>query len=491
MIKKRSLILLILVFALLLTGCDEVYEPTDKIGVLGTEREQDKVSRGVLDELELVYYEDMDQNPITTQNSYNHELLKLVYSPLVMLNSNFEPVCVLAESFAVEGSSVRVQLKEGLTFSDGSPVTAADVVASYNAAKAASTSPYYSQLEKFTSFKAEGELTFIANLALADIDAASSLDLPIMQAGKNLVGCGPYVFSQYNGETVLVKNENYFKSANVGRIKLRSAESLQQIQNLFLVGQLDMLIMDKSIDSTLISSRDYDIVNYNSSTMVFLGVNSQRPALSEGSVRRAISDCIDRSYLRDQTMVGWADATVYPFSPNWYRCSGIEPLPQADTAAAKEQLKGVGELSLLVTDSSNNLKDVASRIAEFLANMGVKINVTVLDSESYHKQIAAGEYDLYLGQTKLKRDMDSTFLFSTDRTINLQSANSAQLDQAYENYKAGNITLLEYCNIWREYTPVIPLFFQKNALFVTKGVTGITANNSFAVYGDITSITLS
>lgn len=491
MLKRKSLIVIIMVLALFLSGCDEVYEQQGDLGVLGDDNSQQQPERGVLDELALVYYEDMDQNPITTQNSYNHELLKLVYSPLIMLGSDFEPECVLAESFEVTDDAVTVRLREGLKFSDGSAVTASDVVKSFNAAKSSQSSPYNSQLAGFTRFEAASELIFVAHLSEADIDAASFLDLPILKEGSQLIGCGPYMFSQYNGETVLVKNPEYFKEAKVERIKLRSAVSEQQMQNLFLVGELDMLIVDKSIDSTLISSRDYDIINYSSSTMVFLGVNSTRPNLTESSVRKALSDCIDRAYLRDQTMVGRADATIYPFSPQWYRFDGIEPLPVADTTAAAEQLKQIGELNLIVTDGSNVLKEVAERAAEFIRDAGAQVNITVLDSESYHAAIAAGEYDLYLGQTKLARDMDSTFLFSTGRALNLQSAASDELDQAYQSYKSGDITLMEYCNAWRELTPIIPLFFQKHALFVTKGVAGISSNSSYSVYGDFTGITLS
>ena len=446
-----------------------------------------------LESFGLAYQPDYGLQPYNCQSLNNRIIFSFLYEPLFAVTSSYEAEPVLAETYFVtdDGRTTTVKLRSGVTFHDGSALTASDVVKSFNVAKSSQSSPYNSQLAGFTRFEAASELIFVAHLSEADIDAASFLDLPILKEGSQLTGCGLYMFSQYNGETVLVKNPEYFKEAKVERIKLRSAVSEQQMQNLFLVGELDMLIVDKSIDSTLISSRDYDIINYSSSTMVFLGINSTRPNLTESSVRKALSDCIDRAYLRDQTMVGRADATVYPFSPQWYRLDGIEPLPVADTTAAAEQLKQIGELNLIVTDGSNVLKEVAERAAEFIRDAGAQVNITVLDSESYHAAIAAGEYDLYLGQTKLARDMDSTFLFSTGRALNLQSAASDELDQAYQSYKSGDITLMEYCNAWRELTPIIPLFFQKHALFVTKGVAGISSNSSYSVYGDFTGITLS
>ena len=61
------------------------------------------------------------------------EIWQMVFEPLVTMNAGLEPVGVLAESWSVDEDGLvwTFRLREGVTFHDGEPLTAADVAASY------------------------------------------------------------------------------------------------------------------------------------------------------------------------------------------------------------------------------------------------------------------------------------------------------------------------------------------------------------------------
>ena len=56
----------------------------------------------------------------------------LMYDGLMVINDDYLPECALAESYSHAGKTWTFKLRENLKFSDGSPVTADDVVATAN-----------------------------------------------------------------------------------------------------------------------------------------------------------------------------------------------------------------------------------------------------------------------------------------------------------------------------------------------------------------------
>ena len=79
-------------------------------------------------QLVLPYVSKASLNPLSTTSRINQELGALLFDPLVELDDSLEPSLVLAESIDVDGLTVTVRLKPGLTFHDGSPLTSQDVL---------------------------------------------------------------------------------------------------------------------------------------------------------------------------------------------------------------------------------------------------------------------------------------------------------------------------------------------------------------------------
>ena len=79
-------------------------------------------------------------DPYTAKNDKNIRLASLLYDPLIKTDNNFNAVNVLAQSVDTENNVCTVKLRDAV-FTDGSAVTSADVIYSYNLAK---NNPAYS-----------------------------------------------------------------------------------------------------------------------------------------------------------------------------------------------------------------------------------------------------------------------------------------------------------------------------------------------------------
>ena len=107
-------------------------------------------------EIRLLYSASDTFNPYTAGTEINRRLCLLLFDSLTRLNNSFETEYLLAESVTVEGAVCTVKLKNSY-FTDGSPVTADDVVYSYNLAKNSVTEYAYSLYEVVSATAADSK----------------------------------------------------------------------------------------------------------------------------------------------------------------------------------------------------------------------------------------------------------------------------------------------------------------------------------------------
>ena len=140
--RRICCVLLALCVFLLLGGCDEV---PDSIGnpldstedILPDTPEEELV-------FALPYSHDDTLNPFASTTEVNLQLAHLLYDSLTVIADGYQPQLSLASEITLTDSThLTVTLREGTVFSDGSAVTAEDVVKSFQKAQ---TSPNYKSL---------------------------------------------------------------------------------------------------------------------------------------------------------------------------------------------------------------------------------------------------------------------------------------------------------------------------------------------------------
>ena len=159
----KRLLALLLVFATLtalISGCasekDSTYVPTGDAILM--EDDPDPTEEDTLADqtMILAYYPNRSMNPIIGMNFSNRVLFSLMYQGLFAYNSSNETTPILCSRYRVNSNNTiyTFYVDDNARFSDGTRVTANDVLASYQAAQ---QSDFY-----------KGRFTHIAEIKLHD-----------------------------------------------------------------------------------------------------------------------------------------------------------------------------------------------------------------------------------------------------------------------------------------------------------------------------------
>ena len=164
--------------------------------------------------------------PLFPQERDIMSLYALVYESLVVIDDDGIPQPHLAESWSEtgDGKTWTFTLRENITFSDGTPLTAEDVVRSgqwiLDLAKneEASDNGFYANIRYIVeSFSARDERTVEVKAARPYYGLLYSMTFPVIPASQvdlaNPVGTGPYVIEAFEpaGFMMLGVNENWWQ----------------------------------------------------------------------------------------------------------------------------------------------------------------------------------------------------------------------------------------------------------------------------------------
>ena len=370
-------------------------------------------------------------NPYTAITKTNQELSSLLFDPLIKLDRNFEPVYVIAQSANVERTVCTVTLKS-ISFTDGSALTAEDVVFSFNLAKASKR--FEAQLKDVLSASGSGN-TVRFTLAKSDPYAYLLLDFPILKKGSDErvngdnvalppIGCGRYTID--DTKTQMTANANYHGGkVNIGTIYLTNTPDDESIAHNVEVGSTDLYYTDVSNGEIIRMSAKKVEVPLNH--LVFIGINLEQAQLKNPYLRYAISSAIDRTEIVKTAYYENATAAEGPFPSAWERAKGYQTLQSTpNEQIALENLRQIGynkkdsqgyfvdeagnrlHFRLLVNAENQSRATAADLIVKQLAACGIEITLEKRAFAEYKAALEAGDFDLYLAEVKLTNNMDLT-----------------------------------------------------------------------------------
>ncbi len=428
--KKRALCIILSALLLLLSaGCTTASGNNSS----GSLEEYTPVSKKA--QLQLLACFSDTLNPYTATTTINKEVCSLLYDSLVYLNDEFEVVYGLAESVEVENTQITVTLKNAV-FSDGTKLTADDVVYSFNTAKN-SSSEYSHNLYVFSAASAVNGTTVSFSLSKRDPYAANLLDFPIIKSGSDKIadadgvvfepiGSGRYILT--DDKSTLKRNEKYYgKKGTVLEIKLINAPDAESVAHYVEIGATDVYFTDVQ-DGNIVrmSGKKSDV---NMSNLVYIGVNDASAMLASPYIRYAISTAISRTDICKNAYYNNAVAANGIFHPAFAPTKSFQNIKKdADLKIAIENLEKIGYnkpdsskyfvnasgkhlvLSLLVNSENQSKVLAAEQIAKQLEALGIEIRVVKRSYEGYLAALQSGDFQLYLGEIKLTANMDLSAL---------------------------------------------------------------------------------
>lgn len=221
----RRLLLLLLTLAMLLGGCAAWEEPDDidldnewenyqPIPPETPEEEPDPEPEYPA-AFSLPYHRDHTLDPVTCGEGIQETVASLLYEPLFRLNRTFQPEPLLCESWEWNetGLVCTLNLREGVAFSDGSSLTARDVVETLLRAKESERYAY--RLRNVAGITANRAGQVLITLTVPNQGLPALLDIPIVKhttASQPVpTGTGPYVFISDSGGDYLQAREDWWQ----------------------------------------------------------------------------------------------------------------------------------------------------------------------------------------------------------------------------------------------------------------------------------------
>ena len=425
----RRLAALLLTASVLLTACGCGAEK-----IPGQAEPEDLVPAEPVPEKPFVLGVDPDSglDPLDGISQVNRMLTALVYEGLYELDETFEPQPVLVSESSVseDGLTWQFQMKEGLCFSDGTPLTAGHVSASLRRAMASEF--YGGRLKDIASVRASSDgRTVTIRLRCPNGALPALLDLPVVLEQKEgfPLGTGPYCYEQTEQGLQLVRNPNAAASGALEKIDLYPVSDTDQRIAAFDSGRVSAVSADLTSTYELGYSCSYESWDYATANLLFVEFQRNQGPCASPLVRRAFFLEFDRENLVRTVMAGHGDAALLPMSP----CRKDYPETAADTLgldreAALNLLKEAGyrpgadgllyrgrsplTVSLLV-NGDNAAKRAAGRaLAADLEALGVTVTVNEQPWHRYLAALKAGTFDLCLGEVILTADFDLTSMLS-------------------------------------------------------------------------------
>ncbi len=364
-------------------------------------------------------------NPVLATTRADKDIVELVYSGLLKINSEGDLVPDLAESVELleNGQTYHVKLKDNIYFHDGSKVTARDVA--YTIALIQNPdlkSPLRGNWEGvLVEELGEKELNivvskpytpFIENLKVGIIpreiwDNLPTEQLPFSQNNTNPVGSGPYQITNttYNQSGLITHytlkaSDSHRNLTNIEKLELYFYTTEEELLTALNAGKIMSTASLGAENFSSINMDKFAISNHELPRTFSIYFNQNKlPALRSQAVREALQIMIDKQDLVDKVLLGNGMVTNSPIPAGYEKQSldtenqeaeqDFDPLTKASSILTNDgwtknesgnwiKKTDDSEMELAIEISTANspfFNDTAEYIAQSWRDLGVIVNV--------------------------------------------------------------------------------------------------------------------
>jgi peptide/nickel transport system substrate-binding protein len=284
----------------------------------------------------------------TANSDALHVIEEMLFLTLCELDETLSLQPRLAESWRInaDGTAITFALRREVLWSDGQPVTADDVLFTYQLA----TNPQvgYTGRDRFAEVDTvvvHDPYTIRFTFKKAYPDALLDLQIPILPkhilAGvppeqlrqsafnRQPVGNGPFVLKEWraNDRVVFEANARYFAGRpKLDRVVFRIVPDETVLLSSLLTGEIDLLpYVSPNKLGAIDHKEDLRLLRYPDRGYSFLAFNLKRPVFQDRRVRQAITKAIERQNLVDVLLNGQGRLIAGPIPP--YFWASDESLP--------------------------------------------------------------------------------------------------------------------------------------------------------------------
>ena len=395
-------------------------------------------------------------NPFTAVFNEALIVLDYEYEPLAGITETGDYGGILADDFKVDGTTWTYHIRDKATWSDGKPVTADDVVWTYeavmnNKALQVANGESVGNIEKVNAVDEKTvEIHTTAPtplhpgiLPIVPKHIWESIDKPAEYANtEGVVGSGPFIIEDYQqGVSITLKsNPHYwrgktgvdklniigFKNDDAAVLALRNGEI--DMKGGLSSAQFDSLKSVKGIKDYRVTSKHFFNLTINGGWKTVDGKSfgTENPVLHDQAFRRAIGQAIDRKVLLDRVINGLGSqgpTILPPGSPGGFYTDLPDAALPMGVDAAKKSLEAAGyttdaqgnrldkdgkpiTLRMMFNGGSTENLATSEFIESWFKDLGIKMELKNTNWDEMGELIPKGDYDTYIDGWGVSQDPD-------------------------------------------------------------------------------------
>lgn len=363
-----------------------------------------------------------------------------IYESLLVTDENMDLQPGLATDWeAVDDTTWQFTLREDVTFHDGSEFNADVVKANFDRildeAIASPRAFLYDMVEEINVVD-DYTIEFVTEYPFSPLPAhiahngggimsaeVIEEDYAALEGGEepgsvinvSPVGTGPFVFESWTSgeEIVLTQNEDYWDGAPAldsvtFRVVPEGSTRLADLET----GAVHVSDPISPSDISRVEGTDGVRVNQQPSvSLSYIGFNAEKEPFNNQLVRQALSMAIDKDEIIEGIYQGIGIPAIGPLAPDVFGydedVSGLGYDVEEAKALLAEAGYEDGFSTTLWTNDNQDRIDIATNVQAQLQEIGVDVEIEIVEWGAYLENTAAGEHDMFiLGWTTVTGDAD-------------------------------------------------------------------------------------
>ncbi len=377
---------------------------------------------GVLVVGQIAEPKSLDPAAVTAVNDFR--ILMNLYDGLVRYkDGTLEVEPSLAESWTIseDGKVYTFTLRDGVTFHDGTPLTAEAVKFNFDRMLDENhphhdTGPFplsffFSAIEevaalddKTVQFTLNAPYApFLSNLAYPTglIVSPEAVKAHGKDFGRNPSGTGPFRFAEWesNAKVVATRNDDYWGGAPaLEAVVFRPITDANTRVAEMLSGGIDVMVEIPPDSVAGFDGNGFVLHEQAGPHLWFLILNAKEGPFADKRVRQAINYAIDKEAMVNEILQGTAEVASSPTPPAfaWAHNSSLKPYPH-DPEKAKALIEEAGhagaKLKFYVTEGGSGMLDpvpMAAAIQADLAKVGLDVEIETYEWNTFLSQVNPG-----------------------------------------------------------------------------------------------------
>lgn len=309
-------------------------------------------------------------------------------------------------------------------------------------------SPYYKNIININSVEEiEKSKSFKISLQNDDPYYIYKLDFPIeVQNNKNNEGVKYSAQSKTDSTVTLNKNKS---GTSLSTISLNNYQDSDDMVADFRDDKIDMFFASSDLTMQLIGKHEYNVKKYRDGENIFLFGNKDSKLFGLKEVRKALAYSLKREDIIKEVNKSFSELIDLPFiysqvkykydiygAENELLASGWKKKNGVYAKVIDGESRNL-ELNLIVKETDETKKKIASLLKEMAQNIGIKINVNILKEKEFNEKMQNKDYDIIIADVFVNQYPDIEFL---KEYVNINDVTNNAFSKVYESNSVEELT---------------------------------------------------